>query len=116
MVESGRRRMRAQAGRAATRHRPSDAPSRFIHVTPYDDGLVLVVNPADDRLFVQWAQRMVGEIVVDPAELQTLLRERYPAAVVRRRELADERAEVWYVYRDGHWVARTAPRAVSRAG
>lgn len=108
--------MRARAGRPSTVAGSLDAPSRFIHISPFDDGLVLVVNPADDRLFVQWAQRLAGDAVIDPAELQSLLRERYPAAVVRRRELADERGDVWYVYRDGHWVARSAGGVMSRAG
>ena len=96
--------------------RAPDAPSRFIHVSAFDDGLVLVLNPADDRTFVEWSGRLAGDLVVDPADLQTMLRERYPAAVVRRRELAGERAEVWYVYRDGRWVARPEPRAASQAG
>ncbi len=40
----------------------------------------------------------------DPAALQARLREAYPLAVVRRREISGERVEVWYVYRDGRWT------------
>jgi hypothetical protein len=39
-----------------------------------------------------------------PSDLEATLRTTYPLAVVRRRELASESFEVWYVYRDGHWV------------
>ena len=39
------------------------------------------------------------------AAFQDALRTRYPRATVRRRELAAELHLVWYVYRDGHWVA-----------
>ena len=42
--------------------------------------------------------------VTEPDALQTRLRETHPSAVVRARELAGETSEVWYVYRDGHWV------------
>ena len=47
-----------------------------------------------------------------PQDLEALLRSRYPKAVVRRRELDAERVEVWYVYRDGHWI-RSEPDAES---
>ncbi|MEA2550059.1 MAG: hypothetical protein QOI00_1218 [Chloroflexota bacterium] len=40
----------------------------------------------------------------EPALLQDCLRLRWPQALVRPRELAGERAEIWYVYRDGHWI------------
>ena len=39
-----------------------------------------------------------------PKDLEETLRSRYPGAVVRRRELAGEHLEVWYAYRDGHWI------------
>lgn len=45
-----------------------------------------------------------------PHDLEAILRSRYPTAVVRPRELEGERAEVWYVYRDGHWI-RSEPDA-----
>ena len=37
-------------------------------------------------------------------KLQDCLRQRWPLALVRPRELAGEQAQIWYVYRDGHWV------------
>lgn len=39
-----------------------------------------------------------------PAELEATLRTRYLEAVVRQRGLAGESVEVWYAYRDGHWI------------
>jgi hypothetical protein len=41
-----------------------------------------------------------------PETLEAALRTRYPNALVRPRGLAGERTEVWYVYRDGHWIGR----------
>ena len=41
---------------------------------------------------------------VSPADLQKRLRESYPHAVVRERDLQGERSDVWYVYRDGSWT------------
>jgi hypothetical protein len=65
----------------------------------------LVTNPADDVAFRDTAEAALeeGQVV---AELQAILRREYPRAVVRARDLAGERPVVWYVYRDGHWVAR----------
>ncbi|HET9346453.1 MAG TPA: hypothetical protein VFO05_12210 [Candidatus Limnocylindrales bacterium] len=63
----------------------------------------LIVNPVGDREFSGFANaRLDGAQTVD--ELQALLRERYPEAVVHARELSGERILVWYVYRDGHWL------------
>jgi hypothetical protein len=65
---------------------------------------ILVLNPVGDTAFTDLAQRSLDGGVTTPRALQEALRERYPAAVVRPRELADERDPVWYIYRDGHWV------------
>jgi hypothetical protein len=65
----------------------------------------LVTNPADDAAFRDDAEAALREDQ-SVAELQELLRRDYPRAVVRARDLAGERPVVWYVYRDGHWVAR----------
>jgi hypothetical protein len=65
----------------------------------------LVTNPADDVAFRDDAEAALEE-GQSPAELQRILRARYPRVVVRQRDLAGERAVVWYVYREGHWVAR----------
>ena len=65
----------------------------------------LITNPADDIAFRDHAEGALqeGQAV---AEFQQLLRRDYPQAVVRARDLAGERPVVWYVYRDGHWVAQ----------
>ena len=65
---------------------------------------MLVVNPRTDDEFVAHARRLAGDSVT-PELLQQLLRERYPLALVRPRQLAGERGDVWYVYRDGRWTS-----------
>ena len=66
---------------------------------------VLVVNPRTDPLFVEFVREQLDRRLADePATFQSRLRERYPEAVVRARELANEPTVVWYVYRDGHWT------------
>jgi hypothetical protein len=64
----------------------------------------LITNPVDDVAFRDHAEAALRE-GQSPAELQDVLRRSYPRAVVRPRDLAGERSIVWYVYRDGHWVA-----------
>jgi hypothetical protein len=64
----------------------------------------LVLNPAGDEEFRSAAVHLVESGFVEPALLQDCLRLRWPRAIVRPRELAGEHDEVWYVYRDGHWV------------
>jgi hypothetical protein len=66
---------------------------------------VLITNPADDVAFRDLAESTLGE-GQSVAEFQHILRRRYPKTVVRPRDLAGERAVVWYVYREGRWVAR----------
>ena len=68
----------------------------------------LVLNPPDDADFRSVALALVEDGAADPARLQARLRDRWPLAIVRRRDLAGEQAQIWYVYRDGHWV-RAAP-------
>ncbi len=64
----------------------------------------LVLNPPEDEAFGSFARALVENGGVAPLELQDRLRDRYPQAIVRPRELAGEQAHVWYVYRDGHWI------------
>jgi hypothetical protein len=64
----------------------------------------LVLNPPDDAEFGQFADSLMVDGQVDPRALQVRLRQRFPQAIVRPRELAGEQAQIWYVYRDGHWV------------
>ena len=40
-----------------------------------------------------------------PEELESVLRVRFQEALVRPRDLAAEQFDVWYVYRDGHWIS-----------
>jgi hypothetical protein len=65
----------------------------------------LFLNPADDLSFVGEVERWMDEGVAEAAELERRLRDSYPRAVVRPRDLSNEPFVVWYVYRDGHWVA-----------
>ena len=72
---------------------------------------VLIVNPADDADFAADAHARLEEDGADtPSSLQRSLRERYPRAVVRARELSSEPSQVWYVYREGTWVPSAEPR------
>lgn len=64
---------------------------------------VLILNPRDDADFTGLAERLVDGSTSAEA-FQAQLRERYPAATVRPRDLSSERTTVWYVYRDGRWV------------
>ena len=64
---------------------------------------LLIVNPRSDSQFVQLVAQLTAAEGSDPGDLQSLLRETHPEAVVRRRELSSESTEVWYVYRDGRW-------------
>ena len=64
----------------------------------------LVTNPARDAAFRDRAEAAFQE-GQSVAEFQQILRRDYPRAVVRARDLAGERQVVWYVYREGQWVA-----------
>jgi hypothetical protein len=66
---------------------------------------LLFLNPADDAEFAGHVDRLMAAGFDEPAALERELRSRYPDAVVRPRDLANERIAVWYVYRDGHWSA-----------
>lgn len=64
----------------------------------------LFINPRHD---VEFVERVTSEaaLATSPDDLRARLSTHYPNAIVRRRSLEGERAEIWYVYRDGHWVA-----------
>jgi hypothetical protein len=70
----------------------------------------LIVNPIGDRAFSDFANSLLA-VASSVVELETLLRARYPHAVVHPRELSGERILVWYVYRDGHWSSPERDRA-----
>ena len=64
----------------------------------------LVLNPRHDSEFVTFAEAAMSAGVAWPGALQVRLRQRYPHAVVRARELNGEAFTIWYVYREGHWI------------
>ena len=64
----------------------------------------LILSPPDDATFRSLATGFLEEGVATPAVLEARLRREYPDAIVRERELAGERTQIWYVYRDGRWV------------
>lgn len=63
----------------------------------------LVINPRSDPDFVS-AVEAVGQAAATPEALADRLRRTYPNVLVRPRLLANEPYDIWYVYRDGHWV------------
>ena len=65
---------------------------------------VIIANPPGDRAFREMIDSALLSDTLRPHDLEAFLRTRYPNAVVRPRELDAERVEVWYVYRDGHWI------------
>jgi hypothetical protein len=65
---------------------------------------IIVANPPGDAEFLEVIDRFLASGGALPGDLEAVLRTRYPTAVVRRRELSAERFDVWYVYRDGHWI------------
>ena len=64
----------------------------------------IVANPPDDAQFRTLITAFLMSGGGRAEDLEAALRAEHPAAVVRPRALAGERLEVWYVYRDGHWV------------
>ena len=64
----------------------------------------VVLNPRNDEDFVSYAEAILAEGETTPGAFQQRLRERYPSAVVRPRELASEPFTLWYCYRDGSWT------------
>lgn len=65
----------------------------------------LIVNPRDDPAFASFVRAVQAEGIATPDEFERRLRQRYPEAVVRLRDLHGETFIIWYVYRDGHWVS-----------
>lgn len=62
----------------------------------------LLVNPKADGEFEALAERLAKE-APDRVDFERRLRVRYPAAIVRPRDLTGEAASTFYVYRDGLW-------------
>jgi hypothetical protein len=63
-----------------------------------------MLNPRDDEAFGDFVAELVAGGIETTAALQAALRDRYPVAVVHKREISAERVVVWYVYRDGRWI------------
>ncbi len=100
--------MRLQVERDATGRNPVAAILTLCNVEPLRSrgkGPALFLNPADDLAFVGEVERLVDGGATEASELERRLRKTYPDAVVRPRDLSNEPFVVWYVYRDGHWVA-----------
>ena len=64
---------------------------------------VLIINPLTDDDFAAFVHDCARD-ASDPTVLQARLRERYPRAVARSRDLSGERGAAWYVYREGRWI------------
>jgi hypothetical protein len=73
-------------------------------VVPLNAPPALHLNPSDDEIFAAAVSRLLAAGHVDPKEFEGRLRERYPRALVRPRDLAHEPFVMWYVYRDGRWM------------
>lgn len=65
----------------------------------------LILNPRTDTAFAALVLRLVDAGFQRAEDLQTALREQFPAATVHARELDGESRPVLYVYRDGHWIS-----------
>jgi hypothetical protein len=74
------------------------------------DRPIIIANPPTDPEFRELIHSALQTGGWRPGDLEAILRTRYPDAVVRRRELDADPVEVWYVYRDGHWI-RSEPDA-----
>lgn len=70
---------------------------------------MLIASPRDDAAFREFAEQLVANGATAEDALEVALRDRYPNAVVRARDLAGERVLVWYVYRDGRWRGPSDP-------
>ena len=60
---------------------------------------ILIVSPQDDAAFRRLAEEALAAGADTPRALQAAVRERYPNALVRARELTAEPGVMWYVYR-----------------
>jgi hypothetical protein len=66
------------------------------------------LNPSDDEAFAAAVGRLLASGLWDAAAFQERLRDSYPGALVRPRDLAHEPFVLWYVYRDGRWIPSDA--------
>jgi len=61
------------------------------------------VFPRNDIEFVALVDAMALHATT-PGDLERRLRGTYSRVVVRARDLEGDHTQVWYVYRDGHWI------------
>ncbi len=68
-------------------------------------GPSLIINPSADEEFGRVARMAVDLAAGDIRAAELGLRERYPNALIRARDISGETIVVWYVYREGLWVS-----------
>jgi hypothetical protein len=61
---------------------------------------ILMVNPANDRVFAAFAETHIDHGVLSITEFERRLQTVYPRAAAHARDLAAEPILVWYVYRE----------------
>jgi hypothetical protein len=65
----------------------------------------LVVNPATDEVFAEFAELLLDDGAIAAEDLERRLRKVYPNATVHERQLSGELALIWYIYREGRWIS-----------
>ena len=99
--------MRYVVATSLHRVRPNERPRSYPESLNLRRGNMeptLIINPSSDQEFTAFVHECT-QAASDTDTLQECLRARYPRSVARMRALSGERASVWYVYRDGRWVA-----------
>jgi hypothetical protein len=84
--------------------RPNDGDDATRRAPALSRRIVYLLNPADDVEFRTAVEAAERDGMTTPSELEARLRASAPRVLVRRRELDAEPVEVWYVYREGHWI------------
>ena len=69
----------------------------------------LVVNPATDEVFAEFAVLLLEDGADSVQDLERRLRKVYPKAIVHERQLSGELALIWYIYREGRWISSNPP-------
>ena len=69
---------------------------------------MLIINPANDLELAALARNLMKGRSWTPPTLEAELRLTFPNVVVHSRDLAGETTQIWYVYREGHWVPSEA--------
>jgi hypothetical protein len=78
---------------------------------------VVVCIPSSDAAFHAAVAAVLDRATADrPDALQRGVRIIYPSALVRRRDLSAEQAEIWYAYRDGSFAPPAAESWADQPG